>query len=67
MRIVKTAEERRNEILDVAGRLFAAKGFDDTSITDIQNEVGIARGTLCYHFKSKEDILDAIIGGSREN
>lgn len=61
MRVVKTAEERRNEILDVAERLFVAKGFDHTSITDIQNEIGIARGTLYYHFKSKEDILDAII------
>ena len=61
MRIVKEAEERRNEILDVAERLFVTKGFDQTSITDILNEIGIARGTLYYHFKSKEDILDAII------
>lgn len=61
MRIVKEAEERRNEILDVAERLFVTKGFDHSSITDILNEIGIARGTLYYHFKSKEDILDAII------
>ena len=62
MRIVKEAEERRNEILDVAERLFGMKGFDHTSTNDILNEVGIARGTLYYHFKSKEDILDAMIG-----
>ena len=62
MRIVKKAEERRNEILDVAERLFGMKGFDHTSTNDILNEVGIARGTLYYHFKSKEDILDAMIG-----
>lgn len=61
MRVVKEAEERRNEILDVAERLFVTKGFDQTSITDILNEIGIARGTLYYHFNSKEDILDAII------
>lgn len=61
MRIVKDAEERRNEILDVAERLFCAKGFDNTSTNDILNEIGIARGTLYYHFKSKEDILDAMI------
>ena len=61
MRIVKEAEERRNEILDVAERLFGTKGFDGTSTTDILNEIGIARGTLYYHFKSKEDILDALI------
>ena len=61
MRIVKDAEERRNEILDVAERLFCAKGFDNASTNDILKEIGIARGTLYYHFKSKEDILDAMI------
>lgn len=61
MRVVKEAEERRNEILDVSEKLFMTKGFDHTSITDILNEIEIARGTLYYHFKSKEDILDGII------
>ena len=61
MRIVKSAEERKNEILDVAEQLFAAKGFDNTSTNDIINEIGIARGTLYHHFKSKEEILDAVI------
>lgn len=61
MRVVKEAEERRNEILDVAERLFGTKGFDSTSTSDILNEIGIARGTLYYHFKSKEEILDATI------
>lgn len=61
MRVVKEAEERKNEILDVAERLFGTKGFDSTSTGDILNEIGIARGTLYYHFKSKEEILDAMI------
>ncbi len=61
MRIVKQAEERRNEILDAADELFAQKGFDGTSTNDILEKVGIARGTLYYHFKSKEDIMDALI------
>lgn len=61
MRIIKEAEERKNEILDVAERLFETKGFDNTSTNDILNEIGIARGTLYYHFKSKEEILDAMI------
>lgn len=61
MRIVKEAEERKEEILDAAEKLFAAKGFDNTSTGDILDAVGIARGTLYYHFKSKEEILDGVI------
>ncbi|MGC6583747.1 TetR/AcrR family transcriptional regulator [Paenibacillus sp. Dod16] len=61
MRVVKKAEERRNEILDAADELFAQKGFDGTSTNDILGKVGIARGTLYHHFKSKEDIMDALI------
>ncbi|NLD87443.1 MAG: TetR/AcrR family transcriptional regulator [Clostridiales bacterium] len=61
MRVVKPAEERKNEILDVAEQLFVEKGFDNASTNDIIKEIGIARGTLYYHFKSKEEILDAIV------
>lgn len=61
MRVVKEAGERRNEILDAADELFAQKGFDGTSTNDILEKVGIARGTLYYHFKSKESIMDALI------
>ena len=61
MRTVKEAAVRRNEILDAAEKLFGTKGYDATSTADILQELGIARGTLYYHFKSKEDILDAMI------
>lgn len=61
MRIVKEAQERRKEILDVAELLFCTNGYDNTSTNDILAKIGIARGTLYYHFKSKEDILDGII------
>ncbi len=61
MRSGKDALERRNEILDVAENLFVTNGYDNTSTNDIIKVVGIARGTLYYHFKSKEDILDAMI------
>jgi AcrR family transcriptional regulator len=60
MRIVKEAAERKNEILDAAEELFAARGYEATSTGDILDRVGIARGTLYYHFRSKEEILDAL-------
>ena len=59
--MIKEGKERRKELLNIAGNLFISKGFDNTSITDILNEAGIARGTLYYYFKSKEEIMDAII------
>ena len=61
MRVVKEAAERRNEILDAAEELFVTRGYDKTSTGDILDKVGIARGTLYYHFKSKEEILNAMI------
>lgn len=57
----KEAEVRKNEILDAADELFGKKGFDGTSTNDILERVGIARGTLYHHFKSKEEIMDALI------
>ena len=53
-RIVKEADERRNEILDAAETLFTEKGYSKTTIIDILNQVGIAKGTFYYYFKSKE-------------
>ena len=61
MRIIKEADIRKNEILDAAEILFTEKGYDNTSVTDIMNAVGIAKGTLYHHYKSKEDILNALI------
>ena len=61
MRVVKNAAERKKEILDAADQLFGEKGFDGTSTNDILEKVGIARGTLYHHFKSKEEIVDALI------
>lgn len=66
MRITKEAEERRNEILDAAGELFMLNGYDKTSTNAILDKVGIARGTLYYHFKSKEEIMDAWIERSMQ-
>ena len=60
-RTYKSAPKRRTEILDAAQKLFTAKGFQATSMEDILNEVGIAKGTLYYHFASKEEILRGLI------
>ena len=61
MKVSKEYNERRNEILDAAGKLFATKGYDKCTVNDILDDVGIAKGTFYYYFKSKEEVLDAII------
>ncbi|WP_042150132.1 TetR/AcrR family transcriptional regulator [Paucisalibacillus sp. EB02] len=61
MRVVKKPDIRKNEILDAVDELFGQKGFDGTTTNDILDKVGIARGTLYYYFKSKEDLMDALI------
>ena len=61
MRILKDPDDRKNEILDTAEKLFFTKGYNKTAVNDILNEIGIAKGTFYYYFKSKEEVMDAII------
>jgi len=52
---------RRQEIFDIATRLFSEKGYDQTSIKDIADAAGILKGSLYAHVDSKEDILLAVV------
>jgi AcrR family transcriptional regulator len=61
MRVVKNPEERRKEIMDAAGQFFLAKGYEETSVNMIVEHLNIAKGTFYYYFKSKEEILGAIL------
>ena len=54
-------KSKKEQILDISLSLFLEKGYDNTSISDIVTSLDIARGTLYYHFESKEAIMDAII------
>lgn len=51
----------REQIVDAADRLFYRQGFDHTSFSDIAAAVRISRGNFYYHFKTKDEILDAVI------
>jgi AcrR family transcriptional regulator len=52
---------RREELLRVSARLFREKGFDGTSIRDISSAAGMHSGSPFYHFKTKQDILVAVM------
>ncbi|MDD6794051.1 MAG: TetR/AcrR family transcriptional regulator [Clostridiaceae bacterium] len=61
MRISKAPEERKQEIIDTAMKLFSEKGYEFTSISDIAKEMNVVSG-LCYrYFKSKEEIYKTAI------
>jgi AcrR family transcriptional regulator len=57
----KYPEETINQILTVALNLFIQKGYEQTSVQDIINELGgLTKGAIYHHFKSKEEILQAV-------
>ena len=58
----KYPEQTLEKILNVAQRLFLEKGFDQTTIQDIVDGLeGMTRGAVYHHFKSKDEIIEALI------
>ncbi|MDF1762762.1 MAG: TetR/AcrR family transcriptional regulator [Oleibacter sp.] len=51
----------RDRIVDKADQLFYEQGFEHTSFAQIAEALGISRGNFYYHFKTKDEILDAVI------
>ncbi|MCW8956030.1 MAG: TetR/AcrR family transcriptional regulator [Gammaproteobacteria bacterium] len=51
----------RQRIVDAADHLFYSRGYNQTSFSDISEQTGIPRGNFYYYFKTKEDILEAVI------
>lgn len=60
-RTPKITEDRREQIIDAALRVFAEKGFARATNRDIAQEAGITTGLIYYYFKSKEDLLRAAL------
>ena len=57
----------RDHIVEAADRLFYRQGYEHTSFADIADAVQISRGNFYYHFESKDEILDAVIGARLAN
>ena len=55
------AERTRQQILATAQRLFAERGYDATSLQMIADEMGLTKAAVYYHFRAKNEILDAIM------
>jgi AcrR family transcriptional regulator len=54
-------EGRRRELIQIAGRLFAERGFLATTIRDVADAAGIQSGSLYHHFSSKESMADELL------
>lgn len=55
------ADTLRQRIVAEADQLFYEQGYENTSFSDIADVVGISRGNFYYHFKTKDEILNAVI------
>jgi AcrR family transcriptional regulator len=55
------SEERRYQILNAAEEVFTVKGFDEARMDDIAEETGLSKGTLYLYFKSKDDLIIAVL------
>jgi AcrR family transcriptional regulator len=61
IRIVKDPTERRLEIISTARQLFLQHDYEHTSMKDIMDKLKIAKGTIYHYFKSKEELLEAVV------
>ena len=55
------SDERKNQIINAAEGVFTEKGFDQARMDDIAEETGLSKGTLYLYFKSKNDLIIAIL------
>jgi AcrR family transcriptional regulator len=55
------SDERKSQIINAAEDVFTKKGFDEARMDDIAEETGLSKGTLYLYFKSKDDLIIAIL------
>ena len=55
-----TADDRRQQILDAAVRVFARQGYEASRVGDVAKEAGVAYGLVYHYFDSKEAVLEAV-------
>ena len=59
---MKKGEKRKLELMQIAYKMFISNGYENTSVDEIIEKAGIAKGTYYYYFESKEQTLEEVIG-----
>lgn len=59
---MKKGERRKQDLLQIAYGMFVSRGYENTSVDEIIEAAGIAKGTYYYYFQSKEQMLEEVIG-----
>ncbi len=58
---IERGQATREQLIAVATRLFAARGYEGTSIDAVQQGAGVSRGSLYHHFASKDALFEAVL------
>ncbi len=64
---IRKGIQRKREIIETAFNLFVQNGYERTSVQQIIDTLSISKGTFYHHFKSKDDLLDAVISDILED
>jgi AcrR family transcriptional regulator len=64
-RLTSQGQERKQQLLDCAARLFAERGYEETRIVDICQEAGVAKGLFYWYFENKETLFRELAGNIR--
>lgn len=64
-RLTRQGQERKQQLLDHAARLFAERGFDETRVVDIVHAAGVAKGLFYWYFENKEAVFRELVETTR--
>lgn len=59
-RVIKHPDTRRQELLDIAARSFAERGYDSTTVDDVIRQAGLSKGAFYYYYPSKQALLEGL-------
>jgi AcrR family transcriptional regulator len=66
-KLTQRGRERRQQLMDVAARLFAERGYHPTAVADVVESLGVGKGVFYWYFASKEDLFREILASAHHD